>query len=124
MRDLKRNQVPFWYSLYLGKEPVLKNGFETGQYKEKYSEPIQAKARISRTGGDIALEEFGISLRYDGLISSVQDLPIDEYSRLWVDVSPNEKADNYDYKVKRVAKDLNSHVWAIEKVVRDGYKTN
>lgn len=120
MRNLIRNQVPFWYSLYLGKEDVLKDGFKTGQNKENYSEPVQALASISSAKGGSEVELFGTSVQYDRVISSVEDLPLDEYSRIWIDTAPNEKADNYDYKVKRVAKGLSQHLWAIEKVVGHG----
>lgn len=124
MRDALRNQSKFWYSLYQGKEPVLKNGFDTGQTREKYSEPIQASARISSATGESEVELFGASVKYDRIISTVQNLPIDEYSRLWIDCEPDEKRQNFDYKVKRVAKGLNQHLWAIEKVVSNGNQTN
>ncbi len=120
MRNLKRNQVTFWYSRYLGKEEVLKDGFKTGQYKESYSEPVQAEASISSAAGGSDVELFGTSVQYDRIISTVEDLPIDEYSRIWVDTVPNGQADNFDYKVKRVAKGLCQHLWAIQKVVRNG----
>lgn len=123
MRDLKRNQTSFWYSLYSSKEPVLKNGFKTGQYKSGYTEPVKAMACISPATGDSAVEMFGTDIQYDRVISSVQSLPIDEFSRLWVEADPSTGAE-YDYKVKRVAKGLNQNLWAIEKVVRNGYETN
>lgn len=120
MRNLKRNQVTFWYSLYTGKEPVLKDGFKTGQFKAGYTAPVQAEASISSARGGSEVELFGTSVTYDRVISSVEPLPIDEYSRIWVDTVPNEKADNPDYKVKRVAKGLSQHLWAIERVVQNG----
>lgn len=120
MRNLKRNQVTFWYSLYEGKEDILKDGFKTGQKKETYSAPVQAEASISSATGGSDVELFGTSVQYDRIISTVEPLPINEFSRIWVDTIPNEKADNYDYKVKRVAKGLCQHLWAIEKVVGHG----
>ena len=120
MRNLKRNQVTFWYSLYQGKEDILKDGFKTGQYKELYSEPVKAAASISSAKGGSEVELFGTSVQYDRVISSVEALPLDEYSRIWIDAEPNEKADNFDYKVKRVAKGLAQHLWAIQKVVQNG----
>ena len=120
MRNLMRNQVTFWYSLYLDKVDILKNGFKTGQSEIIYSEPVQAAASISSARGGSEAELFGTSVTYDRVISSVEPLPIDEYSRIWVDTVPNEKADNPDYKVKRVAKGLSQHLWAIEKVVQNG----
>lgn len=119
MRDLRRNQVSFWYSLYQGKEPILKDGFDTGQSREKYSEPVRARARISSATGDSDTEMFGAAVSYDRVISTVQPLPIDEYSRLWIDTDPTTGGD-WDYKVKRVAPGINQNLWAIEKVVRNG----
>lgn len=117
MRDCLRNQVSFWYALYVKKEPVLKDGKETGQYKEVYADPVQAKARISSPTGESGSELFGAAVRYDKLITTVQNLPINEYSRLWIDSDPTAGA-QHDYIVKRVAKGLNQHLWAIERVIR------
>lgn len=118
MRNLKRNQVPFWYSLYLTKEEILKDGVKTGQYKEVYSDPIEAMASISSTTGGSDVELFGTAVTYDRIISSVEPLPIDEYSRIWIDKDPATGA-AADYKVKRVAPGLDQHLWAVEKVVRN-----
>lgn len=123
MRDLKRNQRSFWYSRYSSKEPVFKNGFKTGQYTSGYTKPVKAEACISPATGDSDVEMFGTDIQYDRVISSVQSLPIDEFSRLWIEADPTTGAE-FDYKVKRVAKGLNQHLWAIERVVRNGQKTN
>lgn len=116
MRDLRRNQVPFWYSLYIEKEPVLVDGFETGQYQPIYSDPVEAKARISSATGESEAEMFGADVQYDRVISTVQNLPIDEFSRIWIDADPTTGA-AHDYVVKRVAKGLTQNLWAIAKVV-------
>lgn len=116
MRDLRRNQVPFWYSLYVGKEDVLKDGCKTGQKREIYTTPFRAEARISNTTGESDAEMFGANLQYDRVISTVQDLPINEYSRIWVDADPETGA-KHDYVVKRVARGLTQNLWAIAKVV-------
>lgn len=98
------------------------NGFDTGQYQESYSEPVMARARISSVAGESEVEMFGASVQYDRIISSVQNLPIDEYSRLWIDSDP-VSGEEYDYKVKRAARGLNHHLWAIEKVSMDCEKS-
>lgn len=118
MRNLKRNQTRFWYSLYVRKDPVLKDGLKTGQYKEGYSDPVRAEASISSAKGGSETELFGTAVSYDRVISSVEPLPIDEFSRIWVDTDP-EKGEAHDYRVKRVARGLDQHLWAIERVVRD-----
>ena len=119
MRDLIRNRVPFWYSVYEGKDPIVKDGFDTGQYQEKYSEPVRAWAQISPATGDSSTEMFGASVSYDRVISTVQQLPINEYSRLWIDTDPTTGG-QWDYRVKRVAMGLTNNLWAIEKVTRNG----
>lgn len=119
MRNLKRNQIPFWYSLYEGKEDVLKDGFKTGQKKEIYSEPVQTMASIASATGSSDVELFGTSVQYDRIISTVEELPLDEYSRIWIDADPTA-GEAHDYKVKRVAKGLCQHLWAVEKVVQNG----
>lgn len=116
MRDLRRNQTPFWYSLYLRKDPVLESGFETGQYEAVYSDPVLARAYISSASGESEAEMFGADVQYDRVISTVQDLPINEFSRLWVDADPATGA-AHDYVVKRVACGLTQNLWAIAKVV-------
>lgn len=116
MRDLKKNQIGIWYSLYSDKEPVLRDGFETGQYKKGYSEPVFVKVSVSPSTGASEAELFGTSVQYDRVISSVQNLPINEYSRLWVEKTPADG--EHDYTVKRVAAGLNQNLWAIAKVVR------
>lgn len=118
MRDCRRNQRKIWYSLYQGKEKVLKDGLETGQHKEIYSDPVCVYVCVSAATGTAETALFGAAISYDRILSTVKDLPIDEYSRVWIDVAPNDKADNFDYKVKRVAKGLNQHLWAVEKVTR------
>lgn len=116
MRDLRRNQTQFWYSLYLRKEPVLESGFETGQYEAVYSEPVLARAHISSASGESEAEMFGADVQYDRVISTVQNLPINEFSRLWIDADPATGA-AHDYVVKRVAPGLTQNLWAVARVV-------
>ena len=116
MRDLRRNQTLFWFSRYLQKEPVMENGFETGQYEAVYSKPVLTWAHISSASGESEAEMFGADVQYDRIISTVRNLPIDEFSRLWIDADPTN-GDAHDYVVKRVAKGLDQNLWAIAKVI-------
>ena len=120
MRDCLRNQRKIWYSLFIEKQPVLEDGYETGQYENVYSDPSPVWVSVTSATGGSEAELFGASVQYDRVISTVQNLPIDEYSRLWIDSDPNAGGEP-DYKVKRAAKGLSQHLWAIEKVVRNGY---
>lgn len=118
MRDLKRNQVPFWYSLYEGKEPVMDGDRETGTYRDAYSAPVKAMASISVATGAADADLFGTSVSYDRVISTVVDLPIDEYSKIWIETTPASAETPADYRVKRRAVGLNQNLWAIEREIR------
>ena len=79
---------------------------------------------ISENTSDAVQSPFGKDLVYDKLISTVQDLPIDEYSKLFIDVVPVLNEDGTtdtlpDYEVIRVSKGIYQRVWAVRKV--EGY---
>ena len=122
LKDLAINQVPFYYCTYMGEvEEVDDDGYLTGDTVIKYSDPVPAKARISPNTKDAEVMPFGVDLVYDKAISTVQDLPIDEYTKLYIDRVPtyddNGKLTNEpDYEVVRVAKDLQQRVWAIKRI--------
>lgn len=126
--DLKENQRDFYYQTYKeSEEEYDEDGYLTGEESSSYSNPIKASAMISENTSEVTDTPFGRDLVYDKMISTVQDLPIDEYSKLFIDVVPVIKADGStetepDYIVKKVAKGLYQKVWAIQKV--DGYDSN
>ena len=125
LKDLRANQVHFYYQTYEGKvEEVDEDGYLTGESIEKFSSPTKAYARISPNTTEVMNTPFGKDLVYDKMISTIQDLPIDEFSRLYVDIVPVINPDGTtdttpDYQVVQVAKDLNQRIWAIRKV--EGY---
>ena len=125
IKDLKANQREFYYQLFRGEQPIIdEDGYDTGETEISYSEPIKAEAMISENTSDVADMPFGRDCQYDKMISTVQDLPIDEFSKLFVDVVPIIEEDGStltkpDYEVIRVAKGIYQKVWAIKKV--DGY---
>ena len=121
--DLKINQVPFYYATYEGHvEQLDADGYKTGEIEEKYSEPILAYARVAPYTGQVTGMPFGADLTYDKVISTVQDLPIDEQTALWIDRLPWDE-DNRptppDYQCVRPAKDLQQRVWVIRKIRGD-----
>lgn len=126
--DLKENQREFYYQTYKeSEEEYDEDGYLTGEKSNSYSNPIKASAMISENTSEVTDTPFGRDLVYDKMISTVQDLPIDEYSKLFIDVVPVIKEDGStetepDYIVKKVAKGLYQKVWAIQKV--DGYDSN
>lgn len=121
MRDLQRDCQEIYYSLYEGKDyQIDKNGYRTGARVPCYSKPVAAKVPVSPRTGKTDENFFGKDLNYDRVILTTQELPIDEYSRLYIDVKPD--FDNYadgekaDYRVKKVSPFLNQHAYALEKI--------
>lgn len=123
MRILHRNKVRIFYANYVDKEPVLdKDGYQTGEYKVIYSNPMEARGNVSSARGEVVTRQFGEDESYDRVI--VMDdpkVPITKSSVLWIDTVPVIQADGttdtpYDYIVKQVAPSLNSVSIAVSKV--------
>lgn len=115
MRCIDRNKVKFYYSLFLSKENIEDDdGFLTGEYRTRYSSPIEMRASISPATGVVRQEQFGNATDYDKVIIT-DDIkcPIDENTVLYIEVTPDKP---YDYVVKKVAKSLNFVSIAISKV--------
>lgn len=136
MRMMNRNKVKFFYALYEGKtEGVDEWGNYNGEPELHYSNPTEYYGNVSAVKkGEAMAWDFGEDLNYDRTIALDMDCPpIDEYSILWVDVTPELNADGTlatdendevitprDYVVKRVARSLNTVVVAIKKVSVNG----
>ena len=108
LKDLRLNQVPFYYQTYDGTvDEVDEDGNLTGE-----SIPNSGNAEDSPFGKDIV---------YDKTISTVQKLPIDEYSKLFIDVVPILNEDGStdtepDYICVCPKHDLQQNLWAIRKI--------
>lgn len=128
LKDLKANQVPFYYQNIEGVvDDIDEDGYLTGEKTVKYTRPTKVYARISPNTTEVEQTPFGKDLVYDKMISTVQDLPIDEYSRLFIDVVPVVNPDGStdtepDYEIVKVAKDLHQRLWAIRKL--EGHDNN
>lgn len=122
LKDLRDNQVYFWYQTYEGKADELdSDGNKTGYKQPKYSNPVRVLARISPNSGNSEDSPFGKDIVYDKSISTVKDLPIDEFSKLFIDIEPVLNADGStntepDYACVCPKHDLQQHVWAIKKI--------
>lgn len=124
MRTLKRNQIPFYYSLYEDNEQLTdEQGYFSGEEKIIYSEPVKCMANISPAKGEAYADVFGTNIQYDKVIcidnSVMNTTHIDENTILFVDIEPTKNADDEytpDYNVKKVAKSLNNTLIAISKV--------
>ena len=128
-----RNKQKFWYALYNG---VVESYDEYGNQNgtsATYGNPVEASANISPANGAVIQREFGDDDSYDKVIvTGDRDIPLDEYSVLWVDTVPELDANGalkvnadgeivtpWDYIVHRVGRGLpnfGSTVIAITKV--------
>ena len=122
-----RNMRNFYYSKYESKNELIDEyGNQTGEYEIIYSPPILCKGNISAAQGEMQSRQFGDSENYDKVITlSNVDIPINEYSILWVDNVPTINDDgttdtSHDYIVRVVARSLNSVSIAIKKVDVNG----
>ena len=113
----------FYYAKYDSRTEITDDyGNKTGQYELVYDKPIRVNGNISSAKGEMQSQQFGDSENYDKVIVlDNKDIPIDEYSILWVDNLPILKEDGstdtpHDYIVRQVARSLNSISIAIGKV--------
>ena len=135
MRSLLRNKVKFYYALYDKQNEITDEyGNKIGQYEIVYGKPVKLFGNISPSVGEIQNRQFGESESYDKVIVlDKRDIPIDEYSVLWVDTLPLLDDDGnlvlkedgtevtpHDYIVKKIARSLNSISIAIRKVDVNG----
>lgn len=136
MRGLKRNQRILYYQLYQDHIPVCETDLDgnivtdpvtgepllTGEYKVGYADPVEFRANVSAARGESNTDPFGVNTQYDKTVCSCDmNLPIDELSVLFVDKKPEfdsngNLTDKPDYKVVKVAKSLNSVLYAIKKM--------
>lgn len=120
MKLMERNLSTIYYCLYKGKEALLDgNGYETGETRISYAEPVSLKCSVSPATGTAQVEMFGNLESYDKVVITDDiDCPIDENTVLFVDKEPefNDGKPVYDYLVRRVARSLNHISYAIGKV--------
>ena len=120
MSTSHRNQQPFYYSLYQATAPIYDEyGNEIGM-GTSYTNPVKAYGNISAAKGAVVARQFGDDLNYDRVILMAdRDTPIDEYSVLWIDTTPELDANGalaldrrgnmitpWNYVVKSVARGL------------------
>lgn len=115
MKSLARNKQAIYYALYEGKtEAVDDNGNFTGEYVISYSSPEKLMINVSPAKGAADVEVFGINASYSKtMVTTDMSCPLSETTRLWVGVPPTEP---YNFVVTKVAKGLNSIMYAIEEV--------
>ena len=112
---LAQNKQKFWYALYKGLEDeVDSQGYKTGGKVKTYYDPVEMSANISAARGTSEVEQFGINENYSRtIVTDELDCQIDTDSKLWIGVPTTSQ---YNYRVTRVAKSLNSITYAISEV--------
>ena len=110
------NKRPLWYALYQGKTQIEdEHGNKTGQWNTSYSSPVAVEMNISAAKGSSDVEQFGINENYSRtIVTDDMSCPINTDSVIWIDADPD--TDPYNYRVVRVAKSLNTIVYAIQEV--------
>lgn len=122
MKTMLRNLKSVWYCNYLGKEPMMgDDGYETGEYRVVYSDPVEIRCNVSASKGAAQNEMFGNLDASDRvLVIDEITLPINENTVMFIDKEPefdNDGSPLYDYRVLRVGVSLNSTSIAVSKVV-------
>lgn len=131
MRGLKRNKKTLYYQLYSDRIPVYETDLHgnvitdpvtgaplfTGDYTSGYSDPVMFRANVSAAKSEAQTEPFGVNTDYDRVICYCgrKELPIDELSQLYIDHTPWD-GEGPDYKVVKVARSLNSVLYAIKQL--------
>lgn len=131
MQSLKRNQQKLYYATYNSNSPLLdEDGFDTGETTTGYSAPVVFYANVSPAKGSSQEEVFGKNLDYSRtIVTCDMDLPIDEFSRIWIETDPvlnpdgTADGDSADYFVVQVARSLNSVAYAIKKLPKNAEET-
>lgn len=130
MVSMEINKDVIWYSTLLKgeKEPVLdRHGLMTGEYRQRYSEPVSLRVALSENiglnsltaQGVAELRAYGVTTNYTHrLITEDLNCPIDEESILWHDHDPGSDAYTvpYEFKVIRVSKALNYKMYYLRQV--------
>lgn len=138
MRGLKRNQKTLYYQLYSEHIPVYETDLDgniiydpvtgepllTGDYTVGYADPVKFRANVSPARSEAQTEPFGVNTDYDKVICSCDlTLSIDELSQIFVDRKP-EDGKGADYKVVKVARSINSVLFAIKQLPEGGTESD
>lgn len=144
MRLLEKNKQNLKYALQVGEVPVYERDedgniiyievdgqkvpVETGETEPGYSNPIDFRGNIARSGGEAEAKSFGVDIsEYDAILLMEKNrIPIDETSLIWhtskvryID-EQNTIVDrkSADYSIKRVQPSLNFTRYLLKRIVK------
>ena len=116
MQSLAINQQTIEYALYTGREDIKSDGKQTGEKKKSYTTPAKYRIYVSPAKGEAIIEPFGQSEDYTNVMSTTDmNCPIKEDTILWIGIS-SANSTPHNYRVTKVARGLNSILYAIKKV--------
>lgn len=117
MRDLKRNQRPFYYATITGTEPIYDEyGNDTLETRTVWGNPVLLKANISANIGEEAVELFGSQTEYSRTVCMAV-CPLTEGDKIWFGISPDLE---HNYTVAKVADSKNGFLVALREVSQRG----
>lgn len=116
MRTLKRNKRPVAYAFYDGVQEIVDDdGYHTGEYEIKYTEPIKTLMNVSGGRGQADIALFGFTNNYARtLVTEDIDTPFTEETVFWIEADPDNEP--HDYRVSGIARTINQVVLAVDKV--------
>lgn len=113
MRDLKRNQRPFYYATVEGTEPIYDEyGNDTLETRTVWGNPVLLKANISANVGEEAVELFGAQTKYNRVVS-MTNCPLKEGDKIWFGITLDKE---HNYTVAKVADSKNGFLVALREV--------
>ena len=115
-----RNTQTIFYSQYYDKEPILDSeGYETGEYRVGYINPIPLDVNIIDKTTKVAREYFGNDIEGKYVILTDKNCPIKENTALWIDTeNPIEDSSvKYNCQVSAINKSLNYKAIAVKEVI-------
>ena len=116
MQNLASNQQRIEYALYTGMEDIKIGDKKTGEKKKTYTTPRELWIYVSPAKGEAVVEPFGTNDEYTNVMSiSDPNCPIKEDTILWIGVT-SQNSTPHNYQVTKVARGLNSTLYAIKKV--------
>lgn len=117
MRDLKRNQRPFYYATVVGMETIYDEyGNDTLETRTAWGNPVLLKANISANIGEEAVELFGSRTEYSRTVS-MATCPLTEGDKVWFGVTPDQE---HNYTVVKAADSKNGFLVALREVSQRG----
>ena len=117
MRDLKRNQRPFYYATVEGTEHIYDEyDNDTLETRTVWGSPVLLKANISANIGEEAVELFGSQTEYSRTLC-MATCPLKEGDKVWFGVTPDTE---HNYTVAKVADSKNGFLVALREVSQRG----